>query len=254
MFRLRKALLAAVTAALACTDGTTGPGPTQTPRPSLAQGDNDLSRAHLIWADLVNVAPSGLPADWHPSGIQGDDRDRLGIAGGTPSDEYQGRFCGVAAFIWNARPSQDGSLNIDPDAEYAFAMSSSCGLPRTFRFLLNGPGGSPTDVGAHITVTGIWKLAAGASVLQSQVVGMQNAINSCQLRFDDAFPPANHIRVTRLANVGSARQWRVESQGSHRASCTVLDKRGRPVATGVSHYLPFSVTVTEVPPPAPSFP
>jgi hypothetical protein len=67
-------------------------------------------------------------------------------------------------------------------------------------------------------------------------------------------PPANHVQVTRLPDVRSARQRPVESQGTHRASCTVPDRKGHPVPTGTGSYLPCAVTITEVPYPYPIFP
>jgi hypothetical protein len=251
---LRWAVLAAAALATACSEGPTNPSRPETSTPLFAKDNNDLSRANLVWADEVNVAAPGTTPDWRPAGIQGDDRDRFGAVGGSSSDEYQGAFCGVTAFIWNARDSQSGTLKVDPDAGYTSSLSSSCGSARAFRFSFDGPDAAPTAIGAFMLVNAIWKLGAGASVLQSQSFSMQGALTACELQFDNAFPPASHVRVTRLPDVGSARQWRVESQGSHRASCTVPDKRGRPVATGVSYFLPFSVTVTEVPAPHPSFP
>ncbi len=65
--------------------------------------------------------------------------------------------------------------------------------------------------------------------------------------------------MTRLPDVTAAnglpaRQWRVASQGSHRAMCIVVGKGGKLISTGVSHYLPFAYTLTEVPPPSPTYP
>jgi hypothetical protein len=251
---LRSAVLATAAAALSCTESSTAPTHPETPAPAFAASQTELSRAHLVWADQVNLAAPGSTPDWQPAGIQGDDRDRFGAAGGIASDEYQGAFCGVTAFIWNARANESGTLKVDPDAGYTSSLSSSCGSARTFRFYLNGTGSAPASIGALFLVTAIWKLEANASVLQSMSFAPQGALTACELQFDNAFPPASHVRVTRLADVGSVRQWRVESQGSHRAACTVPDKRGRPVPTGVSYFLPFSITVTEVAAPHPTFP
>jgi hypothetical protein len=254
MRTLPRAVLALLTIS-ACTEAPTEAPFTRAPTPLFAGGAKaQFSRAHLVWADQVDVATAGSPADWQPAGIQGDDRNRFGVAGGLPSDEYQGAFCGVAAFIFNSRPTESGTLKVDPDSEYLTSMASSCGPARSFHFYLDGPGQPPTPIGALTNVDAIWSLAPGAVVLQSLSFANQGATTSCKLWFDDAYPPASHARITRLADVGAARQWRIESQGSHRASCTTPDKRGRPVPTGVSHYLPFAVTVTEVPPPHPTFP
>ncbi|MGE5750077.1 MAG: hypothetical protein ACM31F_08960 [Gemmatimonas sp.] len=79
------------------------------------------------------------------------------------------------------------------------------------------------------------------------------------IRFGNAYPPANDAKVTRLNDVvtscgATAKQWRVESQGSHLGACVVRKKSGALVATGVTYYLPFAITITEVPQPAPKFP
>jgi hypothetical protein len=64
--------------------------------------------------------------------------------------------------------------------------------------------------------------------------------------------------ITRLPDVpganGYVKQFRVQSQGSHRAECIDLGNGGKLIDTGVSHFAPFSYTVTEVPYPYPSYP
>lgn len=253
MRTLTRAVLA-ILAISACTEAPTEAPFRSSPEPPFAPGAGAQSRANLVWADLVDVAPAGSPADWQSAGIRGDDRNRFGVAGGLPSDEYQGAFCGVAAFISNGRASESGALKIDPDSEYLTSMAPSCGGARSFLFYLDGPGQPPTPIGSLTNVDAIWSLPSGAVVLRSLSFANQGAIAGCKLWFDDGYPPANHARITRLPDIGAARQWRIESQGSHRASCTTPDKKGKPVPTGVSHHLPFAVTVTEVPAPHPSFP
>jgi hypothetical protein len=51
------------------------------------------------------------------------------------------------------------------------------------------------------------------------------------------------------------RQWRIESQGAHVGACVANGhKAGTYVANGVTYFVPFALTVTEVPAPAPSYP
>jgi len=69
------------------------------------------------------------------------------------------------------------------------------------------------------------------------------------------------VLVTRLPNVIDetgrwARQWRVETRGTHQAVGVVLNsgrKKGTTV-TNTFYYLPWSMLVTEVPYPFPTFP
>lgn len=125
MRTLPRAVLALLTIS-ACTEAPTEAPFTRAPTPLFAGGAKaQFSRAHLVWADQVDVATAGSPADWQPAGIQGDDRNRFGVAGGLPSDEYQGAFCGVAAFIFNSRPTESGTLKVDPDSEYLTSMAST---------------------------------------------------------------------------------------------------------------------------------
>jgi hypothetical protein len=223
--------------------------------PAFAKGATDTkSRANLVWADLVNVASPGAPENWQPAGIQGDNRNKYGVVGGLPSDEYQGAHCGVVAFIFNQSTNDSGDLKVDIDVGYTASMAQSCGPVRTHNFYLAGTSAAPTPIGGEFYAVSIWQLGPGESRLQGLAFATQGQLPNCKLWFDNAFPPANHVRVTRLPNLGGVRQWRVESQGSHIASCTVADKRGNSVPTGVSYYLPFSVLVTEVPYPFPTFP
>ena len=217
------------------------------------------SRANLVWADQVNVAGPGQPEDWRPAGIQGDGRLKDGTAAaGSPSNEYQGAYCGVAARINNAR-NENNALSYDPDARYdAATMQAACGSARAYRFFLGGPVAAPTLSSPQSFVDNIWTLSLGESRQQAQGFGVQ--LSGCdRLMFSAKYPPASDMRVTRLPDVTTAsgkaaRQWRVESQGSHVAMCVVADKRGVLQPTGVSYYLPFALTVTEVPYPYQTYP
>ncbi len=46
----------------------------------------------------------------------------------------------------------------------------------------------------------------------------------------------------------------MESQGNHTAACITLDSKGRSVDSGLRYYLPFAVTITQIPLPAPVYP
>lgn len=224
------------------------------PNPVFASGrPSDQSRVNLVVEEVVNVAAPGDPVDLQPAGIRGDGRNRFGAAAPV-ANEYQGAFCGVVAFLFNGRPSENGALKIDTDAGYASSMAASCGAPRVFRFFLAGPGGPATPIGALTYIPGVWSLLPGASILQRVSFANQGVLSDCRLWFDSGLAPASDARITRLPDVDGARQWRLESQGSHTAVCTTTDKKGRVIPTGVSHYLPFSITVTEVPPPHPTYP
>lgn len=202
------------------------------------------SRANFVFADSVNVAPSGSAARWTTTGIKGDGRLKNGVASsGSPSNEYEGGSCGVDATLGST-----ATFNTDPDHSWTSALQ--CGSPRMFNFYLNGLSGTPTAIGPHSVVDSFSGLAVGAAVTREARFGVQQS--TCDgLRFTNAFPPSNNARVTRLPDVvrstGLVKQWRIESQGSHLAACILVGKAGRVTWTGVTYYLPFSITVTDVP-------
>ena len=245
--------LVALAVVIGCTDNAVRPADIpQVVRQAVAGGKVDQdTRANMVWADQVVI--DGVDT---PSGIRGDDRNKYGQFA-LPSDEYQGTHCGVRAYIFNG-PKQNGTLDFDNDTGWQFTMQSSCGPARKLQLFQNGPENPPLISGPHSTAYGIWQLAAGATRLQGQEFGVQ--LTGCQrFSFDDAYPPANHVRVTRLPDVTRTdglvvRQWRIESQGSHRAMCINAGPGGRFTPSGVSYFLPFSVVVTEVPYPFPTYP
>ena len=109
---------------------------------------------------------------------------------------------------------------------------------------------------------GLDYVAPGQSVIQWE--GWGSPISGCaKLVFDDAYPPASSPLQTRLADTTTtnangqiviARHWRIESRGSHRAMCMNYANNGTPKPTGTTYFLPFSITVTEIPYPYPNFP
>jgi hypothetical protein len=65
----------------------------------------ETPRARFSWADSVNVGTAAQP-QWVPAGIRGDGRLRRGDpATGSPSNEYQGDFCGISALVARGRVS-----------------------------------------------------------------------------------------------------------------------------------------------------
>jgi hypothetical protein len=205
-----------------------------------------VSRADYVFADSVNVAAAGSAPQWTMTGIKGDGRLKNGAAStGSPSNEYQGGSCGVDGTLGST-----ATFNTDPDHGWTTAMQATCGGPRLFNFYLNGLGGAPTAIGPHSVTDAFSGLAVGASTTRESRFGVQ--LSTCDgLRFTNAFPPSNNARVTRLPDVpgatGFVKQWRIESQGSHLAACILVGKAGRVTFTGTTYYLPFAITVTEVP-------
>jgi hypothetical protein len=190
------------------------------------------------------------------TGIRGDGRNRAGQRSGI-LNEYQGNYCGVAAWIWDQR-GEDGSLNPDIDVAYdASTMSTACGSARQVGFLIGNAsniGGSITWAGPHVLIGGVWTLGPSESRALAMTYGTQQVI--CSLNFDSHYAGADDARLTRLPDVqtvnGSgqtvtARQWRAESQGNHRAACLKLQPNGKYTDGGIRYFLPFSVTITQVP-------
>ncbi|HVF40661.1 MAG TPA: hypothetical protein VM939_12245, partial [Gemmatimonadaceae bacterium] len=178
---------------------------------------------------------------------------------GNPSNEYQGDFCGVYGVMETQGPGGQTAavFNTDPDINWRSTMLSACGAARKFAFFLGGAAAAPTMLGPQSVVDTLGVLAVGQTSLRTAKFGVQMT-NCPGLRFG-SYPASNPARVTRLADVvlaggGTARQWLVESQGSHRAACGSQTKSGGFATTGISYYLPFAMTITEVRAPAPVFP
>ena len=211
---------------------------------------NTTPQAIVVFEEEVNVAPPGEAELREPALITGDYRDRFGAASqAANSGEYQGQFCGyVTIFKWpGAELSAEADRIYDPAT-----MDGSCGGSRYYSFYFAGRAAAPLNFGPQHFVYELDSFAPGESRLQGVLFGIQQT-NCNGLHFNDKYAPASNVRVTRLADVGDARRWRVESQGSHRAMCTVYNKTG-PMPTGVHYYMPFAFTVTEVPYPSPRYP
>lgn len=252
---IRAAIAASIIAfASACTDvvpSSTAPvisiGDVKHARPT-----NTPSQANLLWADNVDVAASGSPPDIVAAGIRGDGRDKFGQP--ATFSEYQGDFCGVSAYLGDAM----SSLNTDSDFGYTASMSAACGgSSRVERFYFDGSASPTFSFGPHFVVLNLAALAVGGSMSEELWYGVQQT-NCQRLYFSNSYSPANNGMVTRLADIpganGTARQWRVQSTGTHRAMCVNVGNGGKLVSTGVSHFLPFSFTLTEILPPTPVYP
>lgn len=253
-----KTVVLAIIAATACTPSSES-APTAPEFAAGAQIDQ-TSRARYSWADSVNVGTIAL-TQWVPASWRGDDRQRDGQATvpGT-SSEYQGSFCGVWANINSGSRGGNGDFDATPDRQWTASLPASCQPSRYYRIYLNGPDSTPGITRPHTIFSGIETMALGQTRIQPFRSGTLDDLG-VGLWFDDAYPPANNVLVTRLANVTdefgrSVRQWRVETRGSHRAMGAVLStsKKGGTVPTGTTYYLPFVLTITEVPYPFPTYP
>jgi hypothetical protein len=206
-------------------------------------------RVNLVFDDSVDIAsPGGLP-DWRIAGVRGDGRLRNGtIATESPSNEYQGSFCGVHGVL-----DSTGSMDFDADTYYASSMAAACGAKRYLRFFLNGAESDPLQYAPHTVANNIAQVVVGESRTFVYGFGIQQP-NCQRLRYDDTYAGSSNALVTRLPDVNGARQWRIESRGTHHAMCVLLDKRGNLIPTGVTYFLPFAMTVTEVKYPFPTYP
>ena len=252
-------LVLAIIAAAACTQSQESAAPTA-PEFSAGGQIDQTSRARYTWADSVNAGSMAVP-QWVPAGWRGDDRQRDGNAtvSGT-SNEYQGSFCGVWANINSGSRGGNGDFDATPDRQWTASLPVSCQPSRYYRIYLNGMDSTPGITRPHTIFSGIETMALGQIRIQPFRSGTLDDLG-VGLWFDDAYPPANNVLVTRLPNVidefgRSVRQWRVETRGSHRAMGAVLStsKKGGTVPTGTTYYLPFVLTVTEVPYPYPTYP
>lgn len=228
--------------------------PLETP-PAVAAGAkvDQVTRARFSWADSIDVGT--VAAVWVPSAIRGDDRLRDGtpsLSGG-PSNEYQGDFCGVNAVI-------GAQLFVDPQRYWSASLPASCQPARYYRYYLNGPSEAASVLRPESIVPDIGTMAVGGTHIQGFHSGTMGELGF-GLWFDDAYPPASSVLVTRLPNVTdefgrSVRQWRVETRQSHKAVMVVPNSGKKPgtTVTNTFYYLPWAMTITEVPYPFPTYP
>jgi len=252
-------------ASVACVEPPESTRPLAPTAPLFAGGPNTEPppQAWYSFADQVNVGTTAAP-DWVPAGIQGDGRLRDGTtASGTPSNEYQGSFCGVWGTINPHAKGGNGNFNGDPDRYWSTSLPASCQPARHYRYYFNGTGAAPAIVYAHILAAGISGMASGEIRVQPLNMLGSGGSGGVQANFDDAYPPASSVEITRLPDVidefgRSVRQWRIATRGTHRAMgfvpSTSKKGGGGPVPNGITYFMPFQLTVTEVAFPFPTFP
>jgi hypothetical protein len=224
-----------------------------------ARKSDTRSRANYFWADSVNVGTADAPS-WVGAGIRGDGRLKDGStapAGGSRSNEYQGNYCGVNALL---DPTTYGSETLDftPGLNWTSRMQARCGSMRTYHFYLNGPGSAPYAHSSHSLVRGLDRLAVDQTTFQWEGFGVALPNRCDRVMFNDDYPPSNSPIQTRLSDSTRAdgvqlRRWTVASRGSHLAVCGYMSNNVF-VTTGAQYYLPFVLTITEVPYPYPTYP
>jgi hypothetical protein len=154
----------------------------------------------------------------------------------------------------NSYPTAD--LNFDTDHMYVpSSMDGPCGGRRYYQVFFSGRASPSVHVTPQHFALNLGTLAVGQSLSEEVHFGVQQT-NCSGIHYNDAYPPANNARVTRLTDTltaqGPRRRWRVESQGSHRGMCALFTNKGPKPVT--SFYLPFAYTIVEVMAPFPSFP
>jgi hypothetical protein len=166
----------------------------------------------------------------------------------------------VWAVIYSG-PGTNSNFDAIPDRQWSTSLPASCQPARNYRIYLNGPSSPPgTTSSDHTIFSAIATMALGETRIQPFHSGTLADLG-VGLWFDDAYPPANSVLVTRLPQAldefgRSVRQWRIETRGNHRAMGAVrgTGKNASLVPTGTTYYLPFVLTVTEVPYPYPTYP
>jgi hypothetical protein len=130
------------------------------------------------------------------------------------------------------------------------------GVVRTLGFDLGN--GTLIQVNTFTNARNLRDLAVGAERTQNMPFDYvdRSGCESFRFRADsiNGAEISSQTVARRLADLaGGIRQWRVESRGTHNARCMVT-VRGSLQPTGAPVYLPFSLTVTEVPYPYPTQP
>jgi hypothetical protein len=161
--------------------------------------------------------------------------------------------------IGSGTKNETADFNYQPDRTWSSSMPASCQPARYYLLYLNGPDSTPFVTRPHEIASGIATMAVGETRIQAFRSGTLGDVG-VGLWWDDAYPPASSLLFTRLPDVTdefgrTVRQWRIETRGTHRAMGVVQNPNGRgQVVTGTTYYLPFSMTVTEVPYPFPTYP
>jgi hypothetical protein len=253
--------LLAAFAVLGCEEPVTAV-PATTPTVAFARTVDTHSRANLVWQDVIDTGSPGAPS-LVTAGIRGDGKNKYG-GSEAPANEYQGSVCGVRATIFDQK-GENGNLNPDPDSDYNSTMDVACGGGRRSMVLNIGTEGAtagehaPVVTGPMFLIDAIWTLGPGAVRLQPMDFGVQDGQSDCRFSFNTAYAGASSVRLTRLPDVPigatvTARQWRLQSQGTHTAACLILQKSGKYADNGARYTLPFDVTITQAQYPFDTYP
>jgi hypothetical protein len=222
---------------------------------------DNTARARFTMADSINVATDSGPARV-PAAVRGDDRLRDGSPAGPsgPSNEYQGDFCSVNAVIGSGLKGEGYQFFLDMARFASSSLPPSCQPTRYNRYYLNGPTGAPVNASTAVSIPEISSMSVGQTMIKPFHSGTMAELGYA-LFWDDAYPPASGMLVTRLPNVideygRSVRQWRVESRGSHKAVLVLpaTSRKSGPTITTTFYYMPWAMTITEVPYPLPASP
>jgi hypothetical protein len=227
----------------------------------LAGNVDNTARARFTMADSINVGTIAAPV-WVPGAVRGDGRLRDGspAVAGRLSNEYQGNFCSVNAVIGSGLKGEGTQFFLQMGRFASSTLPASCLPTRYNRYYVNGPDQAPVNASTQASIAAVSSMAAGETSIQPFHNGTMAELGYA-LWWDDAYPPASSVLVTRLPNVideygRSVRQWRVASQGSHKAALVLpaTSKKSGPTITGTFYYMPWAMTITEVPYPFPTYP
>jgi hypothetical protein len=185
--------------------------------------------AQIQWQDALEI--DGAPV---AAGIRGDGRQADGTDG--PS-AYEGGLCGVNA-SFTVGGTAPGHMTFDT------YTATDCGALRVHHFYMQGAEGPVHTVATKSIARSLWDMAV-EQVATDELTGFQVGLPECtRVVYSAQHGTENPIR-TRQPDVNGARQWRVESQGSHQAAC-VYTFRGRETTGALTEPMPFAYIVTEV--------
>jgi len=221
---------------------------------------DNTTRARLTMADSINVGTASAPA-WVPAAVRGDGRLRDGTPAtpGGLSNEYQGNVCSVNAVIGSGVKGEGYQFYLQMDRFASSALPASCLPTRYNRYYVNGPTQAPANASTFVSIAAVGSMSVGQTMIQPFHSGTMAELGFA-LYWDDEYPPSTSMLVTRLPNVTdeygrSVRQWRVETRGSHKAALVTpaTSRKSGPVITSTP-YMPWAMTITEVPYPLPTLP
>ena len=183
---------------------------------------DNTARARFTMADSINVGTPSAPV-WVPAAVRGDGRLRDGspAAPGGLSNEYQGNVCSVNAVIGSGLKGEGYQFFLDMARFASSTLPASCLPTRSNRYYVNGSDQAPVNASTAVSIANVSSMSVGQTMVQPFHSGTMAQLGY-GLFWDDAYPPASGVLVTRLPNVvdeygRSVRQWRVESRGSHKA-------------------------------------